>query len=436
MGPSNGNTPCAEPNRLNILLVDDEINVLRSLKRILREEGYNIITAQSGPDALEIMHRQPVELIVSDQRMVPMTGIEFLLQARELAPDAIRILLTGYSDVATAENAINHAEIYRFLTKPWNDSDFKSTIRQGLNKYRLELDNRRLYHQVEQQNLALKQWANELERLVEERTAQLNEAHSHLIQSEKMASLGTMAGGVAHEINNPLGGILGITQVLLSERGAEPRLIEDLKMIEQATLHCSAIVKNLLAFSRHEDTATRAPADLSQMLEQVILLIGHLFRQNDIRIVRDIPSDFPRLLVNPKQFQQVLVNLMVNAQQATGRDGKVIVRASHGAEGVCLEVRDQGPGIPEGIIEKIFDPFFTTKAEGEGTGLGLSVAYRIVEEHGGRIEVDSVMDQGACLRLIFSREIILETGEQRELAAGPCADGREPMASKPRELVT
>lgn len=405
-----------------ILLVDDEPYVLKTLKRIFRRESYQILTAGSGQEGLDILEKQEVQLIVSDQRMPGMSGIEFLESAREINPDIVRILLTGYSDLKTAEEAINRVEIYRFLNKPWNDDDLKSTIRQGLKKLQLEQENRRLFKTIEEQNRKLKQWNEMLEQKVEERTRALQEAQSQLIQSEKMASLGILAGGVAHEINNPLGGILGIAQLLLMERPDQGRLTQDLKTIEQAALHCAEIVKNLLTFSRISDQDSREPMVIPELVDQVLLLIGHLFRQNNIEVRKEFSPDFPVLQTNRTQIQQVFINLLVNAQQAMGKGGNVFIRGRTMKNGeVLIEIQDQGCGIPESIQDKIFDPFFTTKEEGQGTGLGLSVSYRIVQEHGGRIMVDTKNGQGTSMKIIFPQTMVVSRPEGVSVQLGQAA---------------
>lgn len=411
-----------------VLLVDDEENVLRSLTRILRREPYRIVTAMSGPEALELLCREPVQMIVSDQRMPEMTGIELLTRVRELHPDIVRVILTGYSDLKTAEDAINQVEIYRFLNKPWQEEDIKSTIRQGLEKRRLELENRTMLKTIEEQNRQLKEYNEKLEEMVEDRTRALRETQSQLIQSEKMASLGVLAGGVAHELNNPLGGILGITQLVLMERGDEDQLTQDLRTIHKAALHCSEIVKNLLGFARKSEQKSREQTRLPELVDEVILLIGHLFRGKEIEIVKEFAPDFPPLHLNPPQIKQVLLNLLVNANQAMAARGAIKIRGLlTKKDQVVIDIIDRGKGIPRTIIDKIFDPFFTTKPQGEGTGLGLSVSYRIVKEHGGKLLAISEEGKGTCMRILLPRNAVAAEDKPKSgngPAAGFAAEGR------------
>ncbi len=387
---------------LSVLFVDDESNVLRSIARVLRHEPYRIITASSASEGLEILNSQPVQMIVSDQRMPKITGIEFLEKAREISPDTIRLMLTGYSDLKTAEEAINKVEIYRFLSKPWNDEDLKATIRQGLMKWSLKKDNERMMQIIEEQNGELWDLNQNLERKVEERTCELKQAEARLIQSEKMASVGLLAGGIAHEINNPLAGIMGITQTLIMELEGNKDAVDDLKTIERAAIQCKEIVQNLLKFSRQDVNKKREPVDIPLIFQHSLNLIGYIFRDSHIQITQEYDPELPLLRGNPNQLQQVIINLLTNAQQAMRKGGTVSIRGKKTENGgLIVEVEDQGEGIPESIRAKIFDPFFTTKPEGKGTGLGLSVSWGIIRDHGGRIEVTSEVGRGTCMRLVF-----------------------------------
>jgi C4-dicarboxylate-specific signal transduction histidine kinase len=389
--------PC-EFKDLTVLLVDDEVNVLKSLKRVLRGEGFEVIAAESGEKGLAVLSERSVHLIVSDQRMPEMSGIQFLSEARNRFPDAVRIMLTGYSDLKTAEDAINTVEIYRFLNKPWNDEDLKVTVREGLRNWVLKDYNRRLQARIEEQNRELWKLNHGLELKVEERTRALREAQARLIQSEKMASIGLLAGGVAHEINNPLAGILALCQVMLME--GKDGMSEDLRQIEAAANQCKEIVSGLLSFSRQTDDRRREEVYLPAVMDRLKSLISYRLRSDNIEIEEEYDDDLPLLWAHPGQLQQVLMNLILNAAQAMGKNGKVAVRGRARQDGGAdIEVEDHGPGIPEAIKAKIFDPFFTTKPEGEGTGLGLAITYGIVKDHAGRIEVESVPGQGALFRV-------------------------------------
>ncbi len=166
-----------------LLLVDDEENILNSLKRILRNDGYRIFTATNAKEGLNILKQEPVSLVISDQRMPNMTGSEFLALARETAPDAVRIMLTGYADINAAMDAINQGSVYRFITKPWDDNDLLVTIRYALMQYELVLENRRLTQLTQRQNAELKDLNQGLEKRVEERTEKIRKMNRKLKNS-------------------------------------------------------------------------------------------------------------------------------------------------------------------------------------------------------------------------------------------------------------
>jgi PAS domain S-box-containing protein len=218
----------------------------------------------------------------------------------------------------------------------------------------------------------------------------LKKYQERLVQSQKMEDLGRLAGGVAHEINTPLGIILGYTQMLLDDVPPQSQIAEDLKMIEKQTKICSSIVSDLLGFSR-QSGALKEELDLNTAIQEVVSLVAHTFSLNHVRITTDLEQDLPMIQGDREKLKQVWINLLNNAFDAVQRDGLILVTTSvclHG-KGVICSVTDTGSGISEDVLQKIFDPFFSTKPVGQGTGLGLSVTFGIVNEHGGRIHVAS-----------------------------------------------
>ncbi len=223
--------------------------------------------------------------------------------------------------------------------------------------------------------------------------------------SEKLASVGKLAAGVAHEINNPLGGILNCLYNLRKGALSSSRQEEYWSSMEDGVRRVQKIVRQLLDFSQQHEP-TFALTDINHIVDRVLVLTTHLFAPNKIILETGFGQGLPNVMVDRHMIEQVLTNLILNAVQAMQQGGVLTIRTSV-VEGICLiEVRDTGSGIPPAILQRIFDPFFTTKREGEGTGLGLSVSLGIVERHGGKILVDSEVGKGTTFTLCLpvSRE--------------------------------
>jgi two-component system, NtrC family, sensor kinase len=215
-----------------------------------------------------------------------------------------------------------------------------------------------------------------------------------LFQAEKMAAVGQLAGGVAHEINNPLGGILAFAQIMSREQRS-PEDLEYLNLINDAALRAKRIVESLLRFSRRPREDERGEVDLRRVVEDALFLVQSQIKDRQIDVRRDLQS--ATVAGNSNQLQQIVVNLVVNAIQAIDGKGTIEIKTERTADGRAeLRVIDSGPGVPQEIAGRVFEPFFTTKPEGKGTGLGLSICYRIAEEHGGTIRLEQPLQRGAC----------------------------------------
>jgi len=247
-----------------------------------------------------------------------------------------------------------------------------------------------------------------LEQRVEERSRELHAAQDRLIQSEKLASLGQLAASIAHEINNPLTGILTYARLLARKLGSEipegegrRAILRQLALVERETDRCCAIVRNLLEFARQREPKVE-PVDLNRVVGEALSLVGNRLTIQGIALDRRL-EPLPEVPADAGQLRQVIVNILLNACEAMGAGGKLTVASrSAGAEdGVEVAIGDTGPGIPPEHLGRIFDPFFTTKEK--GTGLGLSVAYGIVQRHGGRIEVRSRPGEGTTMTVRLPR---------------------------------
>lgn len=248
----------------------------------------------------------------------------------------------------------------------------------------------------------------------------LKQAQAALIQSEKMAAFGQLGAGIAHEVKNPLAGILGYAQLALRKVGKGDSVHQHLQIIEKEAKRCKTIIESLLRFARQEPT-DYAPVDLTRVAEEAIAIVDHQLAIHRVTIAKQL-SPVPMIMGAGNQLQQVLMNLLINAQQAMEPDGGT-VRVSTGVAGGAVELRvsDTGPGIEPEVRSKIFEPFFTTKPAGKGTGLGLSVTYGIVHDHRGEIRLADEPGRGATFVVTFP---VTE-------ASGSLRDGGSGGAAKP-----
>jgi len=249
---------------------------------------------------------------------------------------------------------------------------------------------------LRQMKADLQEWGRTLEEKVRQRTEELAAMQARVAQSERLASLGMLAAGVAHEVNNPLGGILALTSLTVEDLPTDDPNRENLEEVIRQTERCRDIVKGLLEFSRQSKGNMEA-VDLNKVLQDTLSLIGKQALFFNVNVICELEPDLPLVLADRSQFQQVFLNILMNAVQAMDERGTITIETRYRDAGASVEVAisDTGKGIPQAEIGRIFDPFFTTKESGQGTGLGLSIAYGIVTTHGGRISVQSEVGRGS-----------------------------------------
>jgi two-component system NtrC family sensor kinase len=256
----------------------------------------------------------------------------------------------------------------------------------------------------------LREWGHTLEEKVEERTRELRIAEAEAARGEKLASIGLLAAGIAHELNNPLTGILTFSHLMRKKVPDDSPEAEDLDLVIRETKRCAAIIRRLLDFSR-EKTPEKKFADLNAIIENTVRIVERPAHLHNIEIDLDLDRDLPLVWVEPDLIEQVIMNMVVNAQHAIEDDGSITIRCRRSPElripdlgmepvpMVEISIIDTGCGIPEKDLQRIFDPFFSSKEVGKGTGLGLSVSHGIVRAHGGCIEVESTVGQGTTFRI-------------------------------------
>jgi two-component system NtrC family sensor kinase len=261
----------------------------------------------------------------------------------------------------------------------------------------------------------LRDWGRTLEHKVEKRTQELRIAEAESARTEKLASVGLLAAGIAHELNNPLTGVLTFTTLLRKKMPDQSADAEDLDLVIRETKRCAAIIRRLLDFAR-EKTPEKKYADLNLVIEDTARIIERPASFRDIDIAMDLDPQLPQVWVDADLIKQVIMNMLVNAQHAIEHEGSITVRSrllpqprspEPGMDPVPtveISIIDTGCGIPEKNLKRIFDPFFTSKEVGKGTGLGLSVSHGMVRAHAGSIEVDSVVGKGSTFRIYLPVE--------------------------------
>jgi two-component system NtrC family sensor kinase len=307
--------------------------------------------------------------------------------------------------------------IYHFVTKPLSYLvEGMKRLSAGDMEYRIDFEGHdeigilarsfnTMSDELKEYKEKMENWTKSLEDEVQKKTAEIVKAQEHLINTEKLASLGRMAAGVAHEINSPLTGIVTFSHLMLKRTPPEnTQDVEDLNIIIDQAERCSKIIKGLLGFSR-KTSSEKSMMNLNTLLENTVSMVRHQSRFYNILFDLQLDSSLPEVNIDPNQIQQVLLNLLINAADAMEKKGKITLATrvveNRGALFVEVDVNDSGPGIPESIRSKIFEPFFTTKPIGKGTGLGLAVSYGIIKKHQGTIFIRDSEGMGAkfCIQL-------------------------------------
>ncbi len=276
----------------------------------------------------------------------------------------------------------------------------------------------KMTEQLKRAREELLDWTKVLEQKVNEKTAELQKAHTYMVQIEKMASLGKLAATVAHELNNPLEGILTYAKLLKRriqngklEDGRE-EILNELTIIIDEVSRCGNIVKNLLLFSRQK-VGEFKDEDICQVIRRSVALISHHLQMNNIKLEIDIPDEPVFVFCDAQQIEQMLLAMEINSIEAMPDGGTLRIELKEISEHeIQIKIIDTGVGIPDEVLPHVFEPFFTTKKEGKGTGLGLAVVYGIVERHGGKISVESKVNHGTTFTITLPKKIDLNYGAE------------------------
>lgn len=373
----------SERTAVHVLFVDDDEPNLLVWQEACRDE-FPALVATSAAQAIERMRAHEVGVLLADQRMPGETGVELLERVRGEWPDTIRILVTAYSDLQAAIDAINRGEVRRYVRKPWKPEEMRAEIADALDLY------------------GLKTRVRALER--------------RLVATERIYALGLIVAGVSHELRTPVSVIKSNLQVVRidigaierelgatgpAQNGTRRKLMELDRILDESLLlleRVAGIAKDLAAPACPDDGQ---PVDAAEALRLTLRIVRGEARDRDADLQIDARG-VPPVRGSPTKLGQVMLNLVANALHAVKDRPRgartVVVRLAGDGGNVIFEVADSGPGIPEAHLPRLFDPFFTTKGS-EGAGLGLAISRRIVEEMGGRIEAANRPEGGARFRV-------------------------------------
>lgn len=378
-----------ELNSPTVLFVDDEIDILKALKRALRSEPYPCLFANSGEKAIEIMANHPLAVLVTDMRMPQMDGPQLLKYAVAHHPTAIRMVLSGLDDSEDILSAINSGYIYRYIVKPWDNGELKIIVRQAMELFSLQREKQRLMQQLETQNELLEQ-------KVEARTRQLLKISNH-------AEIGKYASQIVHNMNNPLQvlfGALGFAHKLVSQNGGAEaaRLIKYVEMAKKSTNDLKLIIAGILMHARDDGHQRTEAININKIIEYELEFfdINPEFKDRIDKQI-ELENDLPKIVGNSVQIKQIVDNLIRNAVDAMADSPlkQLRVRTAIKNQNVIIEVGDTGEGIRAEDLPFIFKPDFSTKSMDKGTGLGLASVQTMVASYDGDIQVRSEKGQGA-----------------------------------------
>ena len=387
----------------HLLVVDDEPVILQILRAVFEDEPYRLSTATTGSDALQLLADEGCDVLITDKNLPDRSGIELLQAAKEADPSIEVIIVTGYASLETAMRALELGA-FEYVQKPLDDVfDIKRKVKRALERRGMAAENARLLQHLTAKNAAL-----------ESALAESKALQRELIQSEKLAGIGTLAAGVAHEISSPLFGIMGLAEAIADGQDAA----EAREFAGEIVTYCKGIrdiVVDLSSYSRAADRDDWGAVPLSRVVEDAVRLVERSAQTDGVTFSVDVSAD---ALVGGRagELQQVFVNLIKNGIDAVrarhgDAGGTVAVLQRAGVDGVEVDVRDNGTGIAADQVDQVFDPFFTTKDPGKGTGLGLNVAYRIMTKVRGTITVQSTLGVGTTFRLRFPSRLGSEGGQ-------------------------
>lgn len=373
-----------------ILVIDDEEGILNLVALILGKRGYTVAKANDASQGLELVASLNPQLVILDYMMPGMDGLEVLTRIKTNFPDTYVIMFTGKGSEEIAV-ALMKAGASDYILKPFHNQNLVERVENVLKIRAVEIKNRELIVEREQLLHEIKAWNEELEQRIQKESEALQKAHAEVVQSQKLATLGYLAAGMAHEIRNPLNSIALFVQ-LIKEGVEDSDKIDYVEKILKEVDRVDATLSKLM------DTAKRPRFELVEVnIEEVIQKALDSFtpqiNAQAITLTFSPKRQLPRLKADPVEIEQIFTNLLLNSIDEMSGGGTLTIELDHDDRDIVIRVSDSGRGIPAEHLPNIFDPFFSTK--NRGTGMGLPIVLRIVKNYGGKIEVVTTKKSGA-----------------------------------------
>ena len=385
-----------------IICVDDQPAILDSLMSQLENavgELCEIESAESANEALELLedlstHGEQVEMVISDEVMPGMKGSELLAQVHTHNPDIIKVMLTGQAGLKAVAYAVNHANLDKYFTKPWEYEDLKLTVQNLLEKGRLARNNKQLSQELQERYKELEQTYHKLSFAY----TQLKETQEQLIHAERLSVIGQLSSGIIHEVKNQLN-MINFAELIQEAYSNDERVQKYTGYILEAGRNIYNLVDEMRRFAKKEQRHYEMEmSSVTAVLDNVL----NFMRFDTLLMKRHVITDFqesPSTLLNKEKLGQVFINLLRNATYATNdHSGEITLRITTIENQIVITIQDNGCGIPEDALPRIWEPFFTTKGE-DGTGLGLDICKRIIEEHNGTISCTSRLNAGTTFTI-------------------------------------
>lgn len=383
-----------ENSEKNLLVIDDEVEITKALVRQFRKI-YNVYTANNAHEALMLMEKVNIQVILSDQRMPGMTGVDFYSGIRDKYPDALKLILTGYSDIEAVIRAINEGQVFRYVKKPWNPDEMESVIKEAFEKYELIISNRKLMDHLKEAN-------QNLEEKVKMRTQDLEIVNNRL--SELNIEKNRYIGMVAHDLRNPIGIAVSFSELLINEYDEIPKeaQIDYLGNINESCSYSLNLINDFLDVSKIEAEIF----DLKLTELNYISLVERGIAQNKILAKNKsqeivLLSEKEEILIrcDKNKMLQVIDNLLSNAIKYSGSNKRIVIDVSGTDKEITTRITDQGQGIPPEELPELFKAFKTTSTKSTGseksTGLGLAIVKKIIQAHNGKLSVESKVGEGS-----------------------------------------